>query len=247
MQMVPIPKYLMIRSILESRLERHYAAGDRIPTEAEFGEEFGVSRITIQQALALMERDGLVSRERGRGTFYRGPSARLHEAKPSQLLESLIRSEPNGFAKVISTDTVTASPRIAERLKLPDGTSVVAIDRVGVIDDQPILFISAYLPVDIGSRILEDKKLLTRFTLGELVTKVCGLKIGAVMQTIAATLADPAFAGHLGVEIGAPVLEGERIYSDESGRPVVFSDAFYRADRYRFVVNVNPSHVPASI
>ena len=108
---------------------------------------------------------------------------------------------------MISTDTVTASPRIAERLKLPDGTSVVAIDRVGVIDDQPILFISAYLPVDIGSRILEDKKFHPLHA-GELVTKVCGLKIGAVMQTIAATLADPAFAGHLGVEIGAPKAGG---------------------------------------
>ena len=130
---------------------------------------------------------------------------------------------------------------------MPQGSSVVAMDRIGVIDDQPILYISAYLPVDIGSRILEDMNLLTQFTLGELVTKVCGLKIGSVVQTIAATLADPAFARHLDVEIGAPVLEGERIYSDESGRPVVFSDAFYRADRYRFVVNVNPSHVPTSI
>ncbi len=247
MQMAPIPKYFMIRSILEARLERHYAAGDRIPTEAEFGEEFQVSRITVQQALALMERDGLVSRERGRGTFYRGPNSRLHEAKPSQLLESLIRTEPNGFAKVISTSTVTASPRIAERLRLPRGSSVVAMDRIGVIDDQPILYISAYLPVDVGSRILEDMNLLTQFTLGELVTKVCGLKIGSVVQTIAATLADPVFARHLDIEIGAPVLEGERIYSDESGRPVVFSDAFYRADRYRFVVNVNPSHVSSSI
>ena len=192
MQMVPIPKYFMIRSILEARLERHYAAGDRIPTEAEFGEEFQVSRITIQQALALMERDGLVSRERGRGTFYRGPNSRLHEAKPSQLLESLIRTEPNGFAKVISASIVTASPRIAERLRLPQGSSVVAMDRIGVIDDQPILYISAYLPVDIGSRILEDMNLLTQFTLGELVTKVCGLKIGSVVQTIAATLADPS-------------------------------------------------------
>lgn len=245
--MAPIPKYLMIRSILESRLERHYAAGDRIPTEAEFGEEFQVSRITIQQALALMERDGLVSRERGRGTFYRGPNSRLREAKPSQLLESLIRNEPNGFAKVISTATVLASPRIIKHLRLPSGSSVVAIDRVGVIDDQPILYISAYLPVDIGSRILENMKLLTKFTLGELVTKVCCLKIGSVVQTIAATLADPAFAKHLGVETGAPVLEGERTYSDESGRPVVFSDAFYRADRYRFVVNVNPSQVQSSI
>ena len=82
MQMVPIPKYLMIRSILESRLERHYAAGDRIPTEATRRGIRGQPH--HHPAGAALMSDGLVSRERGRGTFYRGPSARLHEAKPSQ-------------------------------------------------------------------------------------------------------------------------------------------------------------------
>ena len=59
-----------------------------------------------------------------------------------------------------------------------------------------------------------------------------------MLQTIGATLADPVFASHLGVEVGAPVLEGERIYFDKSGRRVIFSNAFYRADRHRFTVTL---------
>jgi GntR family transcriptional regulator len=240
---VPIPKYFVIRSILESRLDRTYAVGDKLPSEAELGQEFEVSRITIQQALALMEKDGLVKRQRGRGTFYLGGGSRRQDVQPNQLLESLIRNHPEGVARLISTRTMPASPLVAARLQLDIGASVVEIDRVGMLGEEPLLFIHAYLPVDVGSRLLLDEVLLTRFTLGELVSKVCGIEIASVVQTIAATLADSHVAKHLGVEIGAPVLEGERTYFDGAGRPIVFSDAFYRADRHRFVVNVN---VPAT-
>lgn len=57
-----------------------------------------------------------------------------------------------------------------------------------------------------------------------------------MQQTIAATLADPAFAAHLGVEVGEPVLEVERLYLGADGQPVNFSITFYRTDRYRFEI-----------
>jgi GntR family transcriptional regulator len=236
---VPIPKYFLIRSVLEARMERTFAVGDRLPSEAELGKEFEVSRITVQQALTLMERDGLVRRERGRGTFYLGPRVRRQDVEPNQLLQSLIRSQPSGSARVISTRVMQASPLVAARLNLEKDAPVVSVERVGMIGDEPILYIYAYLPVDVGQKLLEDESLMTRFTLGELVNDLCGVVIGSVVQTIAATLADTTYAKHLGVEIGSPVLEGERTYCDENGRPVVFSDAFYRADRHRFVVNVD--------
>ncbi len=240
---VPIPKYFLIRSILQSRLERTFSVGDRLPSEAELGKEFEVSRITIQQALALIEADGLVKRERGRGTFYLGATSRRKDAKPSQLLESLIRSRPYGVARVISTRVMPASLLVASRLNMVKASPVIAIERVGMIADEPILYINAYVPLDVGKNLLDDESLMTRYTLGELLSDRCGILIGSVVQTIAATLADPTFAKHLGVEIGAPVLEGERIYHDQRGRPVVFSDAFYRADRHRFVVNVDADEV----
>jgi GntR family transcriptional regulator len=66
----------------------------------------------------------------------------------------------------------------------------------------------------------------------------CGVDIDAVVQTIGASLADPKFAERLGLEVGAPVLEGERTYIDSAGRPVFLSLAFYRADRHRFAVTL---------
>ncbi|GGE31230.1 phosphonate metabolism transcriptional regulator PhnF [Agaricicola taiwanensis] len=236
---MPVPKYFVVRSILEARLERDYSVGDKIPTELELCREFEVSRITIQQALSLLESDGLIKREQGRGTFYTRPPTRRQDAKPNQLLQSLLRNQPNGFARLISARMTTASARIAERLRVEKGSRVAAVDRVGFIDGDPVIFITAYMPGDVGAELLKDEAALTRSTLGSLVQSAAGIRISSVVQTIAATLADPGFAGHLGLELGAPVLEGERTYYDEDGRPVIFSDAFYRADRHRFVVDLN--------
>ncbi len=64
-------------------MEPTFAVGDRLPSEAELGKEFEVSRITVQQALTLTERDGLVKRERRRGTCYLDPRQHRQDAKPN--------------------------------------------------------------------------------------------------------------------------------------------------------------------
>jgi GntR family transcriptional regulator len=235
---VPIPKYFTIKAILCSRLERESVPGDRVPSEQALCAEFKVSRVTIQQALRLLEKEGVVARDQGRGTFYRGLPAKRMETAPSQLLESLIREQAHGFTRLLATRIVPATVRIAERLKLPAGALVVHIERVGVADGEPIVYIRASLPYDVGAPLLADEQILTRQTLGSLLHDGYGIEVDSVVQTIAATLADPALAEHLGVDVGAAVLEGERTYFDRAGRAIIFSDAFYRADRHRFSVTL---------
>ena len=236
---VVIPKYSMIKAVIEQRLEREYAVGDQLPTDDEFCKEFNVSVITIRTALSLLADEGIISRHRGRGTFYRGPRVQRTDAKPSQLLQSLLRDQPKGFARVAFAGLAPATPRVAQTLGVPTGAPVVAIDRVGFSDEAPVIFISAYLPREVGDIVLENIALLERRTLGEVVKEVAGIEIANVVQTIAATLADPRFAPHLGIAVGAPVLEGDRTYMDASGRPVILSLAFYPANRTRFVVNLS--------
>ncbi len=233
----PTPKYYLIRSILRARLQREHAPGSRLPSELELCREFRTSRITIQQALALLEKDGLIRREQGRGTFYLGEPEHAPQGKLSGLLESVMKYRAGAFARVVSKKVVPANPRVARRLGLPPGSSVVSIDRVGVIDDQPTLYIAAYLPEAIGSRLLDDDaELSQRKAIVSILQDKHGIQITSVQQTIAATLADPSFSSHLGVEMGEPVLEVERTYFGVGGLPVNFSVSFYRTDRYRFEI-----------
>ena len=65
----PYPKYLQIADILRNRILTQLQPGDRIPPEVSLSREFGVSRETIRQALEPLEKECLISRSRGRGSF----------------------------------------------------------------------------------------------------------------------------------------------------------------------------------
>jgi GntR family transcriptional regulator len=231
------PKYQLIRSILRARLQRDCTPGARVPPEHELCRTFGASRITVQQALALLEKDGLIRREQGRGTFYLGEPAPVTEAKLSGILESLMKYREGAYARVVGKRIIAATPRLAQRLGVPSESPLVSIDRVGIIDEQPVLYITAFLPEPIGARLLsDDEELNQRRAIVSILQDKYGIQIVSVQQTIAATLADPVFAHHLGIEVGEPVLEVERIYLGVDGRAVNFSTAFYRTDRYRFEI-----------
>src|ERR687891_1442438 len=150
------PKYQLIRSILRARLQRDCTPGARVPPEHELCRTFGASRITVQQALALLEKDGLIRREQGRGTFYLGEPPESSKTKLSGLLESVMKYRAGAYARVLGKRIVPATPRVAERLRLSPEAPVVSIDRVGIVDEQPILFIAAFLPADIGAPLLAE-------------------------------------------------------------------------------------------
>ncbi len=234
----PVAKYFVIKHILEARLAREAEPGVRLPSEADLCNEFGVSRITVQQALGLLEREEIIRREQGRGTFYVGPRPHRTETRPSELLERLIKQREGSFNRVVGRLTIRATPRIAARLEIAAESPVDVIDRVTFVDHEPLAFVTAYLPRDLGAKIADAESELSRSTIASILQDRFGIQIASVRQTIGAGLAEPAYAEAIGIEIGAPVLEGERIYIGADERPVFYSHAFYRADRHRFLVSL---------
>jgi GntR family transcriptional regulator len=229
-----MPKYYLVRSILLARLQREGVPGARLPAEVELCREFGTSRITVQQALRLLEKEGLIRREQGRGTFYIGEPPAV-EAKLSGILDSVMQFREGARALVLARKLVAATPRVARRLELAVDAPIWSIDRVAVLDDHPVLYTTAFIPRALGDLLVDDDDLTLR-TVASILQDKHGIELTSVQQTIAATLADPAFAAPLGVDVGAPVLEVERVYLGNDGRPVNFSVTFYRTDRYRLEI-----------
>lgn len=231
----PLPKYELVRSLLQAQLQRESLPGAKLPSELELCRFFGVSRMTIQQALSRLEKAGVVRREQGRGTFYLGEGARTTRITLAGLLGSVMQHPELEYARVIQKGTVPAPPRVADQLRIQPHTRVVNVERVGIINTEPILLIRAWLPYEIGVKLLEDDEDLgQQKTLISILQEKYGIEVGSVVQTIAATLADPSLAPQLGVDVGSALLEVERTYYDSTGRPVNLSIACYRSDRYRF-------------
>ncbi len=141
------PLYLRIARELRSRIEGgSYADGRRIPTEAEFCAEFGVSRITVRQALTLLERDRLVSRERGRGTFTRRHMIR--DLKPLYSFTADMRRAGRAPASdLLFAGEVEADEDEIEKLSLHgEGGRVYRLLRLRTADGVPVLLERSSLP-----------------------------------------------------------------------------------------------------
>jgi GntR family transcriptional regulator len=232
-----VPKYVTIKALLQARWERAMLPGDRLPSEKELCDTFSVSRATIQQALQLFEQEGVIRRDQGRGTFYVGPAQRM-EQEPSQLLETALRDRAGTETRLLRKSVEMPPARIAQRLGLAREDRVVMLERLGLVEGAPIVFVYSYLPLEAGRKIYDVDEHLKRMTLAALLNDLYGYRIASVRQTIAARLSDPSFAAELGIDVGVPVLEGERTYYGEDGRPVFCALSYYRGDRHSFTMSV---------
>lgn len=235
----PVLKYLSVKALLQARMVRDMTPGDQLPSETQLQTDFAVSRATVQQALQLLEREGWIERKQGKGTFYRGQPLSQTEQQPSELLEQLLGNGTGATVKVLNKGLQLPSHRVAQQLQTDPEDMVVYFERLGLVDGEPLLFVYTYLPQEYGVHFLNDPQAGEQLSFAAQLQDRHGVQVHEVQQTISAGLADPLFADTLGLEIGAPVLEGLRVYLTEEGKPILYSRAFYRADRHKFVVRVN--------
>src|SRR5215216_5980854 len=136
------PLYLQVeRRIEDLLLQGRYKAGDRIPPEAELVDILGVSRVTVRAGLARLVERGLLERRRGSGTFLvRPPKGARLQAGLERLESYTVHAERLGL-KLDSQDLdvayVGAAPDEAAALEVPDGTSLVKVSRVLLVEGKP--------------------------------------------------------------------------------------------------------------
>lgn len=137
--------------LLEFVAERGLQPGDQLPTEAEVGALFGVSRSTVREAMRLLERDGLIRTEHGRGRFL-GPAATLRVERPIDRFESVTEMltglgyEPTSV--VLSVEEAPATPAEREALELAHDARVIRLTRLRLGDERPLLYTVDTVPRD---------------------------------------------------------------------------------------------------
>lgn len=235
-----VPLYYQLEMRLRARLSQgEFAPGDRFPGETAIAGEYGVSRVTVRQALAALEREALIRRERGRGTCVTGRVRQLWTPKLSGSLDDAMTFGLTDEYRVrlLGREDVAPPPPALAALRLPAGTERVhRIRRIRLHDDAPLAYIVNHMPIDIGRQI-GSEDILARLVLVNLEQKA-GLRLVAAEQRIGAVAADPEIAELLEVSSGEPLLHMERTVIDQTGRAVNFSAVFFRADRYWYTVKL---------
>ena len=230
----PYPKYLQIREALTRRIDRGMDVGQQLPTEKELCREFNVSRETVREALRGLEDDGLISRSPGRGTFVRRRPPRLVESRLTGLVEDFSALRFDTEARTLATGPVVPSAEVAERVGAEPNEMVYRIVRLRSLEGQPFAYHEAFLPLEIGSRLVRldlDKSAPLRE-----IQETLHLQATEDRAKIEAIAADTEIAPQLHVALGAPLLMVTRHFLLPGSRASGLFRSIFRADRYYYTV-----------
>jgi GntR family transcriptional regulator len=230
------PLHIRIREAIRRKVEdgELVDGSGRLMTEAELTKLFGVSRITIRNAIRPLVDEGMFDRERGRGTF-------LRSNRPENWMGRLM-----GFSETIRDAGYVAGAKILQhgmtnghdkgvRDKLQE-RAVWQLRRLRLADDTPIAIEHAFYPPDLGLEL--EKRDLISILMYRVIESELGFAIREAHQTIGATLADKDSAALLGIKPGRPLLSIERLTVSVDDRPLEFLKAVYLPDYFRLSINL---------
>jgi len=140
-----IPYYQQLYTILRGKISRgEWKPGDLIPTENELIEIYQVSRSTVRQVLDMLVNEGLVYRERGRGSFIAHPTVEQTMTRIVSFTEDMRQRGFEPGTRVLSARLVPASKEIGERLQVPIGETLACLERLRLADSEPMSIEESY-------------------------------------------------------------------------------------------------------
>ncbi|HZW03928.1 MAG TPA: GntR family transcriptional regulator [Anaerolineaceae bacterium] len=233
-----VPYYIQLIDILKNLVdEKGLKPGDQIPGEEELCQTYQISRTVVRQALQELEREGLIVRRKGKGTFIAEP--KIVEGLVEKLTgfySDMIERGLNPQTRVLHHLVIPADEKVAGFLEIPVGTPVVDICRLRSINNEPIQLVTTYIPYALCPKLADVD--LTNRSLYEFLEKECKLFIARGRRFIEAVSASTEEAHHLQITKGDPLIQLDSISFLENGAPVEYYHAFHRGDRSRFVVEL---------
>jgi GntR family transcriptional regulator len=149
----PTPLYYQLKNILKSKILSNELKGhERLPSEAELCVEYNVSRATVRQALSELMKDGLIYRDRGRGTFVT-EGAGLKRLSLKGTIENLIAAGEGTRIKVLDYKEVTPPPSVSKVLQLGMAQKVFQLEILRFISKGPFGYSFIYFPPGLGKMI----------------------------------------------------------------------------------------------
>jgi GntR family transcriptional regulator len=216
-----------------------------LPSEREMTEGFKISRMTLRAAIDDLAREGLVSRQQGRGTVVKGREADTSRqsvtllnthAKVSGFMSFTNEMKARGLepsSRVLEFTHRMASPPIAGQLNVAIGSPILFLKRVRFANGEPMSLERCYLPYEPFSRLMSFD--LSKQSLYEIFEKEFNVVPTEADETIEAVTVDTSDALEMGLSRGDPALRIQRITYDEKSAVIQSEQTLFRADRYCLV------------
>jgi GntR family transcriptional regulator len=234
---LPAPLYHQLQCVLKLEIESgKWKPDEQLPTETKIAERFGVSKITVRQALQSLSDLGYIRREQGLGTFV---ARRKFDEGPRELTsftEEMKRHDLVATSRVLTQTVVEAEARVADALRLAEPAPVFVLKRLRMAGGEPVGIQTAHIPASLVPGL--EMENLENASLYNTLQGRYGLHPARARETYFAALADRDASELLGVAIGSPVFSTERVTLLPNDKPFEFVRSVMRGDRYSIVLDL---------
>lgn len=234
------PLYDQLKRLIEDKIKTGQLKPDQqLPSERELCDIYSVSRITIRQAIALAESEGLLYRKQGLGTFVAKPKISQELSKVNNFQNTLSKQGLIANTEKLSFEAIACNFQISRLLNIDIMDKVINLRLVGLGDDRPIVFYDSYFNDEIGKKMMaaaEDAlQKNTPFSTLDLYKQIADIEPTHVEQTFEAQVSDEQVSAILNIEKGTPIFRVTSIvYSYET--PIEYKETHYCGDKYKFFI-----------
>lgn len=233
------PRYVQIADQLRRSVQTgRYQIGDRLPAESQLASQFQVNRHTLRQAVSLLRQDGTLRVERGKGTFVAAAPIRYAIGKRVRYNQSLKAQGHSVKFQLVRSLEILAEDALAKHLAIATNTPIALIERISLVNQQPLSISSGYFPLTLFPDLLTpesiqqlqstgsiSKWLRDRYAVDHIRKSTC----------VSARLVQPEDANHLALPLNQPILLAESINVDQNGRVIEYGVTRLRGDRMEMV------------
>ena len=227
-----VPRYHQIAQALRDRIcTGDIEPGARLDNQRRLAQEFGVTLMTLRQALDVLEREGLITRRHGLGTFVARPSVDYDILNFQAFAGDLSAHGEDVSTRFVRSHFGAADRLAARELHLDPGSRVFALERLRLVDGRPTSFQISHLPAALGEEVARADLAVT--PLRQVLSFKLGIEIAAARETVSAETLPARAARELGCAPGVPCFRSDRVSADADARPIVYDRVFIPGDRFR--------------
>lgn len=233
----PVPRYVQIADLLRQRIARGgWRPGLKVPSNEDLMREFGVSRITVREAVGVLARDGLLEARQGTGTFVSGEVADDRWLRVETTLSDLAEVYRDTSPELLNVAEGTVAPSLRPQ-DGPPAPSYFFMKRVHSHQGRPYCLISIYLDERV---FLKDPERFRTETVIPILAKMRKPAIAKARQTLTIGTAGLEAARHLDVPSNAPVAEVRRVFNAADGTVIYLGEVTYRGDFIHLEMDLKP-------
>ncbi len=232
----PLPIYAQIATAIRALIEAGTLPdGSLLPPEKVLCEVFGVSRMTLRQAYEALDRDGLISSQRGRGTQVSLSRLRKEQQRMRSFSEEIRARGGDPRSQVLRFEAVSPTPESQNRLRLPQGQLVYMLERIRFNGTAPMALETVALPCFLFPGL--DRFDLARHSLYEVLEQEYKVRLGHCVETISALMPNTRERKLLQIGRGIAILRIERSTSTVNDTPAELATSTFRGDVYQAIVH----------